>query len=57
MEINHEVLQWKCLVPICRKLIKKIHNFQFILLTFLSWAPGLYRKFQIQNLLSYALVW
>jgi len=29
---------------------KKFYNFQFILLTFLFWAPSLHRKFQLQAL-------
>jgi hypothetical protein len=35
-------------VPKCRKLIlKTTHNFQFILLTFLFWAPIFHRNFQL----------
>jgi hypothetical protein len=30
----------------------KFNNFQFMLLTFLFWAPSLHRKFQLQNLWS-----
>jgi len=38
-------------------LKKKNYNFQFILLTFLFWAPVLHRKFQLQDLWICALAW
>jgi hypothetical protein len=37
--------------------LKKIYNFQFILLTFLLRAPSLHRKFQLQDLWVCALAW
>jgi hypothetical protein len=36
---------------------KKMYNFQFILCTFLFWAPSLHRKFQLQDFWIHALVW
>jgi hypothetical protein len=36
--------------------LKKMYNFQFILLTFLFWAPSVQRKFQLQDLWSCALI-
>ena len=40
-----------------QEVIFKFYHFQFILLTFLFWAPHLHRKFQLQNFWSCALVW
>jgi len=44
-------------VPTRRKLIEKFYNYQFILLTFLFRARCMHRKFQLQDLRSYALAW
>jgi len=38
-------------------LKKKNYNFQFIILTFLFWAPSSHREFQLQDLWICALAW